>query len=1172
MNCPNCNSPVDSKFAFCPVCGTRLRSEQTFPLAGGLDVIPSSVDLDRYRAAGVAATGERRRVAVLFVDISDFTRLSSQLGPEESIRFVNMMQGVFIPAVYRYEGLVDKLTGDGLMALFGAPIAHENDAERAVRAAFDMQSGLAEIASPLQQEYRAEVMVRIGINVGPVIVGQLGNDLRMEYTAIGETVNLARRVQEAADKGAICVSADVMQATRAFVAYRSLGLRTLKGFDQPQPLYQTLGLRAQPGSPRGLEGLVAPLTGRDRELGRLKDLARPLFEQGNGALAMIAGEAGIGKSRLTRELIEFLNSQSNPPMVVSGGAMSYRRSAPLWLLREVVRNAFGLTGNAGPVEVESQIESQLARFRQIHPEVNWEADRPFLQYLMVDEVSPEIAGRIDALEPGQVQQRVFIVIRRIFEAFARQQPLAVLFDDLHWADDATLDFIESALDLPLQRPIMLVCIARSTEGPALTRLTAAAKMRPNLRYAPISLKPLQEADMEALIDHLLSRPALPAVFRSAILQRTEGSPFFLEEILRTLIDRQALVRSNGTWAATEGAPGVLDSVPPTLEGLIRAKIDQVPVAVRRLLECGAVMGHRFDAELARRVVAIPIADTIAGGLVTGGVLAPSSLSGTEWEFAHHLIGAAIYGGLPERDRQALHLRVAEMMEKTYADRYEEVVEALAEQFWRSSSRARALPYLIMAAEKSARLFALTQAREYYRQAGEALGPEGAPETRMRIAEGQADLFLLGAHFAEAEQHLRAALALADQKGDSLQRAKLHRKIGEVLIKRGEMINAKREMEVALKLIEGDSGIAVLETAQIVGGLGWIAFRRSELQEAEQLLGRALGLVEDSQNYGLVAQLSNRLGGVYAQLGDLDRAMTVTRRSAVLRETVGDLDGMAQSLNNLGVLAEMRGDYAVALQSYQKSKQIQQQIGNLEMVAFTLCNMSVVQTHQGAYAEAEANLNASLELARAIGQRWQEALILMNLGRVKVETAQWDSALRFLRDSLAISDQLSAGNLSAQTLYLIGECQLRLNNVEEADETARRSLKRLDVAEGATAQFAQRTERGRTLRLLGLIAQARGQSDLALGHLKQSREIFESVRDPYERAKTLYELGRLHASRRDVQSARLALAEARLIFGDLNAGTELARCEALAVEIGSFLPGSSSQDVTTALAHRSKPSA
>jgi predicted ATPase len=482
-----------------------------------------------------------------------------------------------------------------VLAFFGAPVTHEDDPQRAVRAALDLVAGVHAYAAPLR-ESGIDLQVRVGINTGPVVVGNVGSDLRYEYTAMGDAVNVAARMQTAAAPGAIVITDATFRFVAPLVETNDLGALEVKGKSEPVRAYELTGLKATAGATRGLgaAGIESPMVGRDGPLAQLVD-ALGAVRAGRGRVAVVIGEPGIGKSRLLAELRRASREGPQPAGWVEGRCLSYGQQLPYHLLTDLVHSLVGTTMASEPPELRAALEGVL-------PPLLGE-DAPdaiaFLGHLLGVPLRANEARTV-ALDPLTLQAGYLKSIRAAFAARARREPLVLVCEDIHWADPSSADTIVKLFPFIQETALLLVLVTRPERDAPGWRLVGQARDVFGEAMVEINLAPLTEDESRALVANLLVIESLPPRVRDFILARAEGNPFFVEEVIRMLIDRGAIVRRGDNWVATAEIEGV--EIPETLQGLLLARIDRLPNDARRTLRVASVIGRQFSARVLEEVL------------------------------------------------------------------------------------------------------------------------------------------------------------------------------------------------------------------------------------------------------------------------------------------------------------------------------------------------------------------------------------------------------------------------------------------------------------------------------------------------------------------------------------------------------------------------------------------
>jgi class 3 adenylate cyclase len=542
---------------------------------------PRSSRSSRSSRAGRGAQGERRVITVLFCDVTGSTAFAEQLDPEEWTEIMNEAFDYMIQPVVRYEGTVARLMGDGILAFFGAPIAHEDDPQRAILAGLDILDGVKEFREELQDEYGRDFNLRVGINTGPVVVGDVGSELAGEYTAMGDAVNLAARMEQTADPGTLQISEDTRQLVAPLFDLESLGEIEVKGKADLVPTYRVLRPKATPGRLRGIEGLTAPLIGRSEEFETLKSLLVQTRE-GRGGIASLIGEAGLGKSRLLEELQTEWGDDST--WLVSR-AVSFDATRPYSLFQQRVLQVFGVEDRDSPDVIRQKIGIQPQGFS------------PELQGTVAGAVEAilEIRGESDSiqLQGAALKDQIYEACHQLWRADANRAPTVMVMDDIHWSDQASADLLIDLLPLVEEVPLFILCAYRpERQSPAWKFKQESEAEYPHL-YTEFTLSPLSNEDSNTLVDSLLTIADLPGRTREVILQKTDGNPFFVEEVVRSLIDSGAVYRDDdaGIWRATREVANI--DIPDNLQGLITARMDRLDPDARRAMQMASVMVEIF---------------------------------------------------------------------------------------------------------------------------------------------------------------------------------------------------------------------------------------------------------------------------------------------------------------------------------------------------------------------------------------------------------------------------------------------------------------------------------------------------------------------------------------------------------------------------------------------------
>jgi class 3 adenylate cyclase/tetratricopeptide (TPR) repeat protein len=712
--------------------------------------------LDEVRDArrDAALEGERRIVTILFADLSGFTALSERSDPEAVRALVNGCFGHLVPIVERYGGTVDKFIGDEIMALFGAPAAHENDPERALRAALEMREALA----AFNRERRVDLGLHFGVNTGPVIAGMIGSHDRREYSVMGDAVNLASRLADASERGEILVGATTYRQAAPVFDFEPAARLALKGKSDPVVVHKLQGLKAVPLASRGIDGLWSPLVGRDESLDRLRTALQRLSD-GQGSVLAVRGEAGVGKSRLVAEA---RRSKPEGAAWAEGRCLSLTQGVSYAAARLLLYDLAGVRPDAPLARIEAALRTSI--------ETACAADDhrifPYLARLLDVPLSPADANTLESLAGAVLQARTLEAFQVLLRATALGQPIAVAWEDLHWADPSTLQLLTTLVPLTRDVPLLFLLAYRPGDG-AIGRFQSELLARWPDGVDILDLAALGARDSLTLFGNLLDVGNLPPAVSSAILDRADGNPFFLEELVRALLDSDIL---------SSGDPSEI-TVPTTLAGVLMARIDGLEPWPRQVLQSASVIGRVFQRSVLARVLRseeqsneleAALSELLRREFIRrrGEGSEDDPASDDDFIFKHAITQDVAYESLLIARRKELHARVGQAMEQLFDGRLDEVAADLAHHFTKGEVTDRSVSYLTRAGDRSKAAFANAEAGNFYRQAldqisraraaGEPEPDDGWNEAEAHLHEHLGDLLeLTGNHGAAREAYLEA---------------------------------------------------------------------------------------------------------------------------------------------------------------------------------------------------------------------------------------------------------------------------------------------------------------------------------------------------------------------------------------------------------------------------------
>ncbi len=966
--CATCGIPVDASFAAaCPACTTPNLKKAQFCLACGAPLSsPSQAD--------------RRVVSVLFADLSGYTQLSEQLDAEEVHRLILDCLDRLSQCITRWGGYVDKFIGDCVMALFGAPVAYENEPERAVRAALDMQEALGEWAvehsHAFGEEGKFTPQLRIGINTGPVVAGLFSGGGAQNYTAVGDTVNVASRLENKSEPGRILVDDTTVKHTQHLFEFDDELELIVKGRSEPVRARHVIRVKPERGRVRGFEGRRTPLVGRSEQLSRLQE-SWGRAKAGEFQLCLITGPAGIGKTRLLEELIAA--EKAGPVPVAIGRSYPYSSSTPLEPIAELIRNKHGLQMGLGSKEAAAQVIAGTTD--------TWS---PQLEAGLAVALGGQVSEMSDlhGYSPAERQEWIREAVLRSLGS-GEGSPMMLVLEDLHWADQTTLEALGRLLETKLPGPVMVVLIAR----PPLPGETALAHLMESVEDR-IDLRPLSHSDLRQLTESLLGDHRLPSDFLDRIAQRAEGVPLFLEEVLKSLAANEVIRRDGEVWKAE----GDLDrlSVPDTIESVLSTRIDSLDNAAKSVLQYAAIVGRRFwNGVLADALVQRPVADeldTLMSGQFVRSLPFSTVKGDKEFLFEHLLLQEVAYEGMLRRLRTELHGAVAEWLENRLGDHASEYAEWIAFHYERSNEPDRALPYLEKAADMARERGSLRDARALVER---ALGLANEPESKARLLTITEDI----AAEAGETQTRRTALdeleALAGQQAD-------------------DRITAEAEFRRArYQLHSGD------------------------LSGAHANAEKSLARFKQLGDISMQADVLRLLARIAHLWGDQREALKYYRASLPLEREAGDRHGQAEVFDQLGLVQIDLDDFTTALDYFEAAREIFAELRQRPAEARVIGHQAWALHWVGRYEEAEDSARMALELAERCGSLQAQSGAKLALAAALAARGRDAEAKALAQQVCAVAEGAHQPGLAARA-YL----QLALTQTGTDSEKAARQARQL----------------------------------------------------------------------------------------------------------------------------------
>jgi class 3 adenylate cyclase/tetratricopeptide (TPR) repeat protein len=1070
--CSACGFSNDGGEKYCGGCGSPLAAPRV-PTAAAPAAEPKLPSPESYTPQHLAERiltsrgaleGERKQVTVLFADLKGSMELLADRDPEEARAILDPVLERLMDAVHRYEGTVNQVMGDGIMALFGAPLAYEDHAVRACYAALRMQESVRQYAAELRRTQGLPLQIRVGLNSGEVVVRSIGSDLRMDYTAVGQTTHLAARMEQLAMPGSVLLASDTLRLAEGYVQVTALGPMPVKGIGEPVEVYELTGAgqarsRMQVASARGLTKFV----GRETEL----DVLRQTLEragQGQGQVVALVGEPGMGKSRLTWEFTHSHRAQGW--LALEASSVSYGK-AHSWLpVSDLLRTYFQIEVHDDHRRIRQKV---LGRVLDLD-----EALRPTLPALYALLDVPVEDAQWEQLDPLQRRQRTLEAMKRLLLRESQAQPLLLVFEDLHWIDGETQALLDSLVEsLPTARALLLVNYRPEYEH----------GWHRKGYYRGLRLDPLAPASAEELLGALVGRSGELEPVRRMLAQKTQGNPFFLEESVRTLAETGALVGERGAYRVAKPLAAI--QVPATVQAVLAARIDRLGPEDKRLLQAAAVNGKdvpypllREVADLAEDALRQGLARLQAAEFLYEAALFPE----LEYTFKHALTHEVAYGSLLQERRRVLHARIVGAMEGLYADRLAEQIERLAHHALRGEVWESAVAYLRQAGAKAAARSAHREAVVYFEEALEALRhlPEGQ-ETLEQAVDIRLDLrnsLFPISEFARCADHLRQAEAIATALGDSRRLALAAAYMSQYYWQQGDHLRAVESSERALASATagGDFAIQVeanfrmgmayswlgnlpgaldylgANVASLEGdlsrerfGLPYLPYANSGLwmgrchaERGEFAAGRAraeqvLPVATEAGDPWSLGMVHWSLGQLHLYQGELQAAIPLLERAHGIIEA-GSLPYLLPWAGTfLGYAYALAGRTTEAVALLEQALEQAMTTGFMGTVPLQLAQLSEAYLLAGRVDDARAAATRALDLAREHRARTSEAWALRLHGEIAAYSTPPDAeqAEACYREALALADELGMRPLAAHCHLGLGTLYRQVGRSEDA---------------------------------------------------------------------------------------------------------------------------------------------
>jgi class 3 adenylate cyclase/tetratricopeptide (TPR) repeat protein len=1020
---------------------------------------------EKILAARTTIEGERKQVTVLFADVKGFTSISEKLDPEEVQTLISECLVFFTEEIHRYEGAIAQFLGDGVMALFGAPIAHEDAPQRALYAALAIRERLREYSEKLKKQ-GIDFNMRIGLNTGLVVVGRIGDDLTMEYTAMGDTVNLASRMESTAQPGTIQVSENTYHLIEGYFEFKPLGEIELKGKRDPVKAYQLLGAgqaktRLGVSVARGL----TPFVGREKEIEHLKDCYARVKE-GQGQLVGIVGEPGVGKSRLLLQLRSVLPSGEYG--YLEGDCLRYGGSIAYLPFLDMLRAYFDSTEG----EQESLVKNKIARSITSLDEKLLDILPPLQDVLSLKVQDEEYLK----LEPQQRREQVFEAIRALLIRESLNRPLILAIEDLHWIDKTSEELLTYLIDGLANTHILLILLYRPEYIPVWVSKSY---------YSQIRVDQLPTSSSSDLVQAILEGGEIAEELRALIMNRASGNPLFIEEFTRTLLERGYIQRKDGHYVLNVKPSDI--QVPDTVQGIIAARIDSLEANLKRTMQVASVIGRDFAYRILQSITGVQreLKSSLLNLAQLEFIYEKSLFPELEYIFKHALTQEVAYNSLLLKRRRKIHETIGQAIEDLYPQRLEEFCEILAHHYSRSENWKKAYQYLKSSGDKATRNYSLSEAFRFYKEAMNALNrlPDTKDNKQRGIAVRLSALSpILNLVYPEDSlQILQDGANLSSELGDPKSMAIFNSRIGTYYAYQGDTYKgvdyceksfqsavAIDEVEIAIpnaqqlcnsyfvignyqKLIQvAREAIAMIESKHreadyfgtilniysgICGHCGHALGTMGHFEEGISLCEKSLSHAQREANLYGIALSEFNYGFLFIHRGDGEKARPHLEESIRIFEKTQIVLLLGLTLTGLGRSYNLLGELRLAQECIEKGLKLQKQAGLRAFLSYHYYCLSSLQFDSGWLDHALKSAEEALELSRNNNERVFEGLSSITMGRVLTadQDVQYDECAKYIFDGMKILNEQKIEPYVSQGLLFLAELNARKGNQEKALE-------------------------------------------------------------------------------------------------------------------------------------------
>jgi len=1022
-----------SKTIQCEICGYDNPAEHFYcgHCGNGLQAIGAE---NSESLVNATMEGERKQVTIIFADISGFTALNdaaqSPAEVEQVIRLINLCLQELSEVIYEFDGYIDKYIGDAIMAIFGAPKAHEDDPERALRAALTMQERLAQFNKNPPIPLPEELGIHMGINTGTVIAGMVGTDRKRSYTVMGDAVNVASRLEGVAERGEIIISEATYTLTNRLFAFTERDAVKLKGKREPVRIFQLNAARDLSQTQRGLTGMEAPLIGREYEMQNLLKQYHKLYQR-QGSIVVVTGDAGLGKSRLIADFKKQVNHQpadAETPLWLFGRGLSYRQTFANRLLVDILHGYLQLPENPDETLVKLRLEAMGDEL--FGPRKNQIV--PYLATLLGLKLDEETAAQMPLNDPKILQQRTYLAVGEWIETLTKQQPVILVFEDLHWADPSSINLIEYLFSLTIHCPLLILSVTRPDRESNFWNVKMQGARDFSDQFTELTLWPLTDDESRQLLKFLLKIEEMPPATEQLLLNRAEGNPLFLEEVLRSLIEEGVIQRANGYWEITRTITEI--DIPTTLQGVLTARIDRLAEPVKRVLQAAAVIGRVFPRFVLAPIVNDP--DTLEKALneleLAELIKVRTREPEPEYMFKHFLTHETAYHSLLHQQRVIIHKQIGDYMSRLYWQLGEEFAAIVAEHYCKSETWPRALRYLHRAGDAATQSFANQKALEFYSRAlavAEKMGDEADQTTVLNVFEGRAKALARLGEPQQAIDDYQMVLSLARNLDNNSAQLRALNGVGSLYASHYDFSHASQFFREALEVarrIGDERGVA-----DTLNQLGNFYYNMGELESATQCYREANEISITLSDELRRIEAEDGLAKIMLEQGEIAASVARYQEIVPIRRRLGYRSGLVSSLATLQMGHTFLGHYQTADEITAEILELQQKFGDLYFIPFVKYYQALTKLYRGELGEAGIIMDEGVKLAEHQKHKAFHIIGLIWRAYYYLTIGMNNRGLAEAEQSLAMARELGSSLYEMRATFMVGAAHRHLKQSEQA---------------------------------------------------------------------------------------------------------------------------------------------